>query len=96
MVVFFFGAVLTPQLCIVTEYLPRGSLYDVMCNKDMKFDWKFTLRLAKAAAKAMHVLHCWKPPIVHRDLKVRRLSRSQRVPFWLTFIFPIEPKPSDG
>ena len=67
---FFYGAVLTPQLCIVTEYLPKGSLYDVMNRKEIKFDWKFALQLAGKAAKSMHVLHCWKPPIVHRDLKV--------------------------
>lgn len=67
---FFYGAVVSPYFCIVTEFLPRGSLHDLMKNESMKFDWKLVFRLAIAAAKAMHVLHCWKPAIVHRDLKV--------------------------
>lgn len=31
LVVFFYGAVTRPNLAIVTEFLSRGSLYDVMC-----------------------------------------------------------------
>jgi serine/threonine protein kinase len=32
MVVFFYGAVTRPNLSIVTEFLSRGSLYDVMSS----------------------------------------------------------------
>eukprot|EP01087_Luapelamoeba_hula_P007953 TRINITY_DN1967_c0_g1_i1.p1 TRINITY_DN1967_c0_g1~~TRINITY_DN1967_c0_g1_i1.p1 ORF type:complete len:883 (+),score=141.90 TRINITY_DN1967_c0_g1_i1:59-2707(+) len=68
-VVFLYGACLSPKFCIVTEYLPRGSLHDIMSKEEVQLDWKLALRLVTAAAEAMHVLHCWKPCIVHRDLK---------------------------
>eukprot|EP01090_Pellita_catalonica_P007999 TRINITY_DN18635_c0_g1_i1.p1 TRINITY_DN18635_c0_g1~~TRINITY_DN18635_c0_g1_i1.p1 ORF type:complete len:328 (+),score=63.93 TRINITY_DN18635_c0_g1_i1:53-985(+) len=68
-VVFFFGAVIEPKLCLVTEFMERGSLSDVMGDKTLKFDWRLLFKLAIEAAAAMNVLHCWKPSIVHRDLK---------------------------
>jgi serine/threonine protein kinase len=73
-VVTFYGVVTQPLLCLVTEYLPNGSLYDLMAKAvNFKFDWSVVITLALETARAVNVLHMWKPPIVHRDLKSANL-----------------------
>lgn len=71
-VVLFMGAVTKcPQLSIVTEYLPRGSLFRLInkaANGEM-LDLKRRLRMALDVAKGINYLHCLNPPIVHWDLK---------------------------
>jgi len=68
-VVLFVGACTSPpNLTIITEYCPRGSLYDVIrTEKDL--DWPRKLRIAAEAAAGMLYLHTRNPPIVHRDVK---------------------------
>src|SRR5262249_34953433 len=40
-VVLFMGACTEPpNACIVTEYMPQGSLYDVLHNYSIQLDWK--------------------------------------------------------
>ncbi|KAJ1272719.1 hypothetical protein BS78_06G223900 [Paspalum vaginatum] len=71
-VVLFMGAVTkSPHLSIVTEYLPRGSLFRLInkaANGEM-LDLKRRLRMALDVAKGINYLHCLNPPIVHWDLK---------------------------
>ncbi|XP_020103139.1 serine/threonine-protein kinase CTR1-like isoform X1 [Ananas comosus] len=71
-VVLFMGAVTKrPHLSIVTEYLPRGSLYRLI-NKAAAaemLDLRRRLRMALDVAKGINYLHCLNPPIVHWDLK---------------------------
>jgi len=71
-VVLFMGAVTKcPHLSIVTEYLPRGSLFRLInkaANGEM-LDLKRRLRMALDVAKGINYLHCLNPPIVHWDLK---------------------------
>lgn len=70
--VLFMGAVTErPHLSIVTEYLPRGSLYRLI-NKAATgeiFDRRRRLHMALDVAKAINYLHCLNPPVVHLDLK---------------------------
>lgn len=71
-VVLFMGAVLCrPNLSIVTEYLPRGSLYRLIHRPGTReiLDERRRLRMALDVAKGMNHLHRLNPPIVHRDLK---------------------------
>ncbi|PSS33733.1 Serine/threonine-protein kinase [Actinidia chinensis var. chinensis] len=71
-VVLFMGAVTQPpNLSIVTEYLSRGSLYNLLQMRDtgVILDDKRRLNMACDVAKGMNYLHQLKPPIVHRDLK---------------------------
>ncbi|CAH9065802.1 unnamed protein product [Cuscuta epithymum] len=71
-VVLFMGAVTKrPHLSIVTEYLPRGSLYRLIhrpANGEM-MDQRRRLRMALDVAKGINYLHCLSPPVVHWDLK---------------------------
>ncbi|KAL9667900.1 hypothetical protein QQ045_002269 [Rhodiola kirilowii] len=71
-VVLFMGAVTKrPHLSIVTEYLPRGSLYRLIhrAAPGEVIDQRRRLRMALDVAKGINYLHCLSPPIVHWDLK---------------------------
>ncbi|PON49795.1 Mitogen-activated protein kinase kinase kinase [Trema orientale] len=69
-VVLFMGAVTrTPNLSIVTEFLPRGSLYRLLHRPNNQLDERRRLRMALDAARGMNYLHTCSPMIVHRDLK---------------------------
>ncbi|GAB2293013.1 hypothetical protein Dimus_027236 [Dionaea muscipula] len=70
--VLFMGAVTKrPHLSIVTEYLPRGSLYRLInrAASGEVLDQKRRLRMALDVAKGINYLHCLNPAIVHWDLK---------------------------
>lgn len=71
-IVLFMGAVTKhPNLSIVTEYLPRGSLYRIIHRAGARelLDERRRLRMALDVAKGINYLHRLNPPIVHRDLK---------------------------
>ncbi|KAF9622615.1 hypothetical protein IFM89_032514 [Coptis chinensis] len=69
-VVLFVGAVTRPpNLSIVTEFLPRGSLYRILHRPNCQIDEKRRIRMALDVAMGMNCLHTSMPTIVHRDLK---------------------------
>ncbi|PWA68793.1 protein kinase superfamily protein [Artemisia annua] len=71
-VVLFMGAVtVRPHFSIVTEYLPRGSLFRLIHRPlaGESMDQRRRLRMALDVAKGINYLHCLSPPIVHWDLK---------------------------
>lgn len=69
-VVLFMGAVTrAPHLSIVTEFLPRGSLYKLLHRPNNQLDVRRRLRMALDTARGMNYLHNCTPVIVHRDLK---------------------------
>ncbi|KAF3794001.1 Serine/threonine-protein kinase [Nymphaea thermarum] len=75
-VVLFMGAVTKrPHLSIVTEYLPRGSLYRLIHRAagGEILDKRRRLRMALDVAKGINYLHCLSPSIVHWDLKTPNL-----------------------
>eukprot|EP00268_Persea_americana_P004615 TRINITY_DN1148_c0_g2_i1.p1 TRINITY_DN1148_c0_g2~~TRINITY_DN1148_c0_g2_i1.p1 ORF type:complete len:954 (+),score=200.57 TRINITY_DN1148_c0_g2_i1:427-2862(+) len=73
-VVLFMGAVTRPpNLSILTEFLPRGSLYRLLHRPNIQLDEKRRLRMALDVAKGMNYLHTSHPTIVHRDLKSSNL-----------------------
>jgi len=67
--VHFFGASLAPKLCMVMELCQRGSLTDVMKDKELVLGWKELFNIAHEASLGINVLHNHEPCIVHRDLK---------------------------
>ncbi|MFS8019632.1 putative protein kinase TKL-CTR1-DRK-2 family [Helianthus anomalus] len=73
-VVLFMGAVTrAPHLSIVTEFLPRGSLYRLLHRPNNQLDIRRRLRMALDTARGMNYLHNCTPVIVHRDLKTPNL-----------------------
>ncbi|KAL6578422.1 hypothetical protein OROMI_010750 [Orobanche minor] len=71
-VVLFMGAVTKrPHLSIVTEFLPRGSLFRLIHSPAAgeTLDQRRKLRMALDVAKGINYLHRLTPPIVHWDLK---------------------------
>ncbi|GJN29210.1 hypothetical protein PR202_gb17409 [Eleusine coracana subsp. coracana] len=69
-VVLFMGAVTRiPNLSIVTEFLPRGSLFRLIHRPNNQLDERRRLRMALDVARGMNYLHNCTPVIVHRDLK---------------------------
>ncbi|KAL6076589.1 Constitutive triple response 4 [Balamuthia mandrillaris] len=72
-VVQFLGACLQPpNICIVTEFLEKGNLAEVLKrDKDGSepLSWHKKIKMARQAAQGMNYLHQSKPKIVHRDLK---------------------------
>ncbi|KAK1616186.1 hypothetical protein QYE76_021703 [Lolium multiflorum] len=69
-VVLFLGYVThPPNLSILTEYLPRGSLYRLLHRPNSIVDETQRLKMALDVAKGMNYLHSSHPTIVHRDLK---------------------------
>ncbi|KAL3321468.1 hypothetical protein AABB24_039210 [Solanum stoloniferum] len=73
-ILLFMGAVTSPQrLCIVTEFLPRGSLFRLLQRNASKLEWRRRIHMALDVARGMNYLHHLTPPIVHRDLKSSNL-----------------------
>ncbi|XP_052142440.1 probable serine/threonine-protein kinase SIS8 [Oryza glaberrima] len=69
-VVLFMGAITrVPNLSIVTEFLPRGSLFRLIHRPNNQLDERKRLRMALDVARGMNYLHNCTPVIVHRDLK---------------------------
>lgn len=73
-VLLFMGACYSHErLAIVTEYLPRGSLFKTLHKNAQSLDIRRRLRMAIDVARGMNYLHRRNPPIVHRDLKSSNL-----------------------
>ncbi|MBN3299922.1 ANPRA protein, partial [Amia calva] len=54
----FIGACIDPpNICIITEYCPRGSLQDIMENDSINLDWMFRYSLINDIVKGMAFLH---------------------------------------
>nr|UMO78500.1 Serine/threonine protein kinase [Pandoravirus belohorizontensis] len=70
-----FGACLQEgNLCLVTEYMPRGTLRDLLASPEGgRLGWDVRLRMLRHAARGVAYLHARTPPIVHRDLKPANL-----------------------
>ncbi|PNX96557.1 PAS domain-containing/tyrosine kinase family protein, partial [Trifolium pratense] len=73
-VLLFMGAIYSQEKhAIVTELLPRGSLFRTLHKNNQTFDIRRHLRMALDVARGMNYLHHRNPPIVHRDLKSSNL-----------------------
>ncbi|TYI56200.1 hypothetical protein E1A91_D11G193100v1 [Gossypium mustelinum] len=71
-VVQFIGACTrSPNLCIVTEFMARGSIYDYLHKQRGVFKLPSLLKVAVDVSKGMNYLH--QNNIIHRDLKTANL-----------------------
>jgi serine/threonine protein kinase len=57
-----------PRLLVV-EYMPNGTLYDLLHSNPRPPGWPRRLRLALQTARALRALHDADPPVIHRDVK---------------------------
>ncbi|CAF3625601.1 unnamed protein product [Rotaria sordida] len=67
-----FGACVEPNLyAIIVEYMPLGSLYDILHKKSeqISFDWFDRYSVAWQMSKSINYLHNLYPAIIHRDIK---------------------------
>lgn len=54
----FVGACIDPpNICILTEYCPRGSLQDILENESITLDWMFRYSLINDIVKGMLFMH---------------------------------------
>eukprot|EP00747_Dinoflagellata_sp_TGD_P049422 gnl/TRDRNA2_/TRDRNA2_146181_c1_seq1.p1 gnl/TRDRNA2_/TRDRNA2_146181_c1~~gnl/TRDRNA2_/TRDRNA2_146181_c1_seq1.p1 ORF type:complete len:590 (+),score=102.41 gnl/TRDRNA2_/TRDRNA2_146181_c1_seq1:43-1770(+) len=66
----FIGAAYTdPSLCIVTEFMPNGSLYELLHQKKTALRFKQRHTIAVQITEGVEFLHGRQPLVVHRDLK---------------------------
>lgn len=56
-IVFFYGASVHPEYALITELMERGSVKDVLCNPNYKFNWKRMLKFATQSVQALLCLH---------------------------------------
>jgi hypothetical protein len=71
-VVQFLGACTrTPNLCIVTEFMAKGSVYNFLHKQKGVFKLSTLLKVAIDVSKGMNYLH--QNNIIHRDLKTANL-----------------------
>lgn len=73
-IVLFMGTCLTPgHLSIVTEYCPKGDLYQLIHKAGFKFGFFQKCLMSRDIASGINWLHENNPPIIHRDIKPRNL-----------------------
>ncbi|CAM0905822.1 unnamed protein product [Alopecurus aequalis] len=77
-VVQFIGACTRPPLmCIITEFMRGGSIFDYIYNHRGTFQLLDVLRIASDVSKGMNYLH--QINIIHRDLKTANLLMDDQV-----------------
>ncbi|PHT50802.1 Serine/threonine-protein kinase-like protein [Capsicum baccatum] len=54
---------------IVVEFMPNGSLYELLHSDSKPPSWTRRVRFALQIARGVHFLHCSNPPVIHRDIK---------------------------
>mmetsp|Transcript_41450 Transcript_41450/g.65708 ORF Transcript_41450/g.65708 Transcript_41450/m.65708 type:complete len:799 (+) Transcript_41450:127-2523(+) len=66
----FIGACLeVPNLCLVTEYMPGGSLHHLLHVRKLKLPLLHCINMCLQLADGVLYLHSQNPVVVHRDLK---------------------------
>lgn len=61
------------QICIVMEYMDRGSVYRMIHDENVQFSLQQMRSICIDAARGINYLHNLNPPIIHRDLKSHNL-----------------------
>jgi hypothetical protein len=58
-----------PNLCFVSEFMERGSLFDVIHKTPAELTWPRRIKIAIEGAAGLEYLHSLNPKVVHRDVK---------------------------
>ncbi|GAM19520.1 hypothetical protein SAMD00019534_026950 [Acytostelium subglobosum LB1] len=70
---FLGSCTIPPNICICTEYMPRGSLYSILHDAKVVLQWTLIRKMCLDAVKGVIYLHNSNPIILHRDLKSHNL-----------------------
>jgi len=83
-VVSMYGACFDPpNMCIVMEFLARGSLFYLLSDPSIEMTWTRRWNIARDAAIGMAYLHSKRPPLLHKGFFFFFLP--------LPFLFPHQP-----
>lgn len=66
----FYGFSLTPNVLVLSEYLKNHQNLKEIMMSSVVFNWEISLKIAMEIAKAIKVLHSWKPTILIKNLMV--------------------------
>jgi len=72
----FIGATDEPELCIVTELMPCGSLYDLIHVKNVQIPVDIAIRIARDVCEAMVYIN--KLGVLHRDISTENLLLNEK------------------
>jgi serine/threonine protein kinase len=91
-IILFMGVSISPpELYLITEYMPRGSLHDVMCSPALASSLSIKRRVGMLldVSRGMQFLHSHAPPIIHRDLTSLNIfvDEDWRCKAWLSACF---------
>lgn len=73
------ACMMQPDICILTEYMAKGSIYRILHDENVHLSWDIRRRFALDAARGMNYLHTSDPIVIHRDLKSHNLLVLPRV-----------------
>jgi len=68
-IVNFFGASFEERLSLIMEYCSRGTLFNVLNDKNLEIGWDKFFKFTKDLTLGLSFLHKFNPPIFHRDFK---------------------------
>lgn len=63
----------SPNLAVVVEYAPHGSVFDLLYTHRVNLQAAIRLKIASQVSLAVCYMHSCDPVIVHRDLKTQNL-----------------------
>lgn len=66
-ILLFMGVCIEPEIAIVTEYMPRGSLHDIIHNDRITLPVPLIRNMGLDVLKGLHFIHS--AGFIHRDLK---------------------------
>merc|ERR1719487_2607196 len=70
----FIGACLEiPHPCLVTEYMPGGSLHHLLHVRQLRLPLLHAINMCMQLADGVRYLHSQNPVVVHRDLKTQNV-----------------------
>ncbi|XRB16649.1 guanylate cyclase [Pseudoscourfieldia marina] len=66
------------SILIVSEYMTRGNLHDILSNPTLELDWEMRLSFCRDMARGLMYLHSQEPPVLHQDLKSHNMLVDDR------------------
>jgi len=58
-----------PNVCLVTEFMPRGDLHKIIHDKTIALDKNLMKSILIDVSRGINYLHSSNPVVIHRDLK---------------------------